>query len=122
MKQSRAQKEAKLRRAADEMIKALLDWDEKNGAPSLTEIEEEVLGLRQQIGQEMVEVVMRGQAAQQPTENPRCASCGAEMRYKGQKGRMMESRVGGVEVERGYYYCACCKSGFFPPGRATRVG
>ena len=85
MKQSRAQKEAKLRKAADEMIKALLDWDEKNEAPSLTQIEEEVLGLRQRIGQEMVEVVMAGQEAQQPAENPKCENCGAEMRYKGQK-------------------------------------
>ena len=119
MKLTRAQKEAKLRKAAEEMIKGLLDWDEQNAAPNLTAIEDEVLVLRQRIGQAMVAVVVGGQAAQQPVENPRCPGCGREMRTKGEKRRTVESRVGGVEVERGYYYCACCKSGFFPPGPPT---
>jgi len=43
-------------------------------------------------------------------------------RRMGQPGRGDASRVGGLKVERGYYYCACCESGFFPPGPATGVG
>jgi hypothetical protein len=31
----------------------------------------------------------------------------------------VESRLGGIEIERGYYYCAACQSGSFPPRRAT---
>ena len=38
------------------------------------------------------------------------------------KGLDIESRLGLIEVERGYYSCACCHSGFFPPGRAACVG
>jgi hypothetical protein len=119
MKLSRTQKEAKLRKAADEMITALLEWDEQHAAPNLTAIETAVLALRQRLGQEMVAVVVAGQEAQQPVAHPQCEQCGAEMRYKGQKGRAVESLVGGLTVERGYYYCACCKSGLFPPGSAT---
>jgi hypothetical protein len=119
MKLTRAQKEAKLRKATDEMIEALLAWDEGNSAPNLTQIEDEILALRGQMGEEMLAVVLAGQEAGQPAEKPKCPQCGAEMRNKGQKGRLVESRVGGGEVERSYYYCACCKSGFFPPGPAT---
>ena len=119
MKLTRAQKEAKLRKAADEVIEKLLAWDDENKAPNLTQIEDEILELRRQMGQEMLAVVLRGQETGQPAENPECPQCGEEMRYKGQKERGMESRVGGLEMERGYYYCACCKSGIFPPGPAT---
>ena len=119
MKLTRAQKEAKLRKAADEMIEALLAWDEANTAPNLTQIEDEILELRQRFGREMLGVVLAGQEMGQPFESPHCPACGAELRYKGPKVRSVESRVGGLAVERGYYYCACCQSGIFPPGPAT---
>jgi hypothetical protein len=115
MEQRRHQKREKLRKASEEIIERLLDWEEENKAPNLMAIEEVVLKLRQRLGQAMVQVVVEGQAARQPVESPRCERCGGEMRNKGEKGRGVESRVGGIEVERGYYYCACCKSGFFPP-------
>jgi uncharacterized protein with PIN domain len=119
MKLTSAQKEARLRKAADEMIAAWLAWDEENCAPNLMQIEDEILELRRRMGQEMLAVVLSGQEMSQPAENPKCPRCGAEMRYKGQKEKAVESRVGGLEVERGYYYCACCGSGFFPPGPPT---
>jgi hypothetical protein len=122
MKLTRAQKEAKLRKAAEGMIAALLAWDEENSTPNLTQIEDEILELRRQMGQEMLAVVLAGQEAGQPAQNPKCAQCGGEMRYKGRKERSIESRVDGVEVERGYYYCIRCKSGFFPLDRQLELG
>ena len=122
MKLTRAQKEAKLRQAADEAIEALLAWDEENPAPNLTQMEDVILELRRRIGQQMLGVVMAGQEMAQPAANPPCPKCGREMRYKGHKGRDVESRVGELEMDRGHYYCARCKSGFFPPGPATGVG
>jgi hypothetical protein len=119
MKLTRGQKEAKLRKAADEMIEALLEWDEANQAPNLTQIEDKILELRQRMGQEMLAVEIAGQALRQPVENPSCPDCGSKMRAKGEKVRSVESRVGGLELERGHYYCARCQSGFFPPGPAA---
>ena len=116
---TRAQKEAKLREVADEVIGSYLTWDDENSAPNLTQIEDKILELRQQMGQILLEVAVASQEMNQPVESPKCTKCGEEMRYKGQKERGMESRVGGLEMGRGYYYCACCKSGIFPPGPAT---
>jgi len=119
MKLTRAQKEAKLRKVTEELIQQMLEWEDENKAPNLTQMEDEVLMLRQRFGQELVAVMVGGQEAEQPVENPKCEKCGAEMRTKGDKERSIESRLGGLTIERGYYYCACCKSGFFPPGQAT---
>lgn len=46
MQKTREQKKAKLAQAADALIEELLDWDEQNQTPNLTQIEEEVLELR----------------------------------------------------------------------------
>ena len=119
MKLSRAQKRAKLEKVAAELIESLLDWDEENEAPNLTEIEDEVLELRQRFGEVLAETVVEGQESQQPSENPVCPECGEEMRPKGKKRKGVESRAGSLEVERGYYYCSHCKGGLFPPGQAT---
>lgn len=119
MKLTRAQKKAKLQAAAEALIEQLLEWDEETPRPNLTAIEDAVLSIRQQMGQEMVEVLVAGQEARQPVEPPCCPHCGQPMRDKGQKGKKVESRVGGIEIERGYYYCPACESGSFPPGQTA---
>jgi hypothetical protein len=119
MKLTRAQKKAKLEAAAAELIEQMLDWDEKNQRPNLTQIEDEVLKLRQHFGEEMAGVMLEGQEARQPVGNPLCPACGKPMRSKGEKRKAVESRLGSMEVERGYYHCPDCASGFFPPRPTT---
>jgi hypothetical protein len=119
MKLTRAQKRAKLQAAVEALIEELLAWDEQNQAPNLTQIEDEVLKLRQQFGQEMAGVVLAGQEARDAVENLLCLKCGKVLRYKGRKGKGIESRLGGIQVERGAYYCQECASSFFPPRPAT---
>jgi hypothetical protein len=101
------------------LIEQLLDWDELNTRPNLTAIEDEILTLRQQFGEEMADTIVAGQETQQPAETPVCPTCGKVMRYKGRKVRQVESRLGGIELERGHYYCSSCESGSFPPGHST---
>lgn len=122
MQQTREQKKARLAQAADTLIEALLDWDEQNQTPNLTQIEDEVLALRQRFGEAMAAVVLEGQGAQQPATGVICPKCGGELRYKGKKHKAVESRAGGLAIRRGYYYCARCESGFFPPGPPTGIG
>jgi DNA repair exonuclease SbcCD ATPase subunit len=116
MKHTREQKRAKLLIAAQAVIEELLDWEEQMDKPKLTDIEAEVLALRERFGQRMAEVVIADQDAKQPVVAAECPSCGQPMRYKGQKGLAAESQVGLLSLERGHYYCARCHSGLFPPG------
>jgi hypothetical protein len=121
MKATREQKRARLLAAAEAAIDELLAWDETNQAPNLRQIEEEVLKLREGFGQELALTVLAGQEAVQPAAGVKCAQCGQEMRYKGQKPTELESWVVNGALERGYYYCPSCKRGLFPPGRTTRA-
>ena len=119
MKRSREQKKAELLAEAEALIESLLDWDERTSKPNLRQIEDEVLELRRRFGQQLAKTVIEDQEAKQPAEAPPCPHCGAAMRYKGQKDADIESRLGTLAVERGYYYCARCQSGLFPPDRSA---
>ena len=116
MQPTRAQKKKQLQASSEELIERLLDWEEKNPAPTLLAIEEEILQIRKQFGSELLKVVVEGQESRQPVVTPRCAQCGQPMRYKGAKKKEVVSRVGEVAIERGHYYCKACQSGLFPPG------
>ncbi len=106
---------------AEEVIDELMRWQEGSDAPTLTEIEDVVLRLRKELGQEMGEAVLSMQEGNRPASGPICPRCGREMRYKGQKTDRVESRVGELKAERGYYHCSRCEEGIFPPGSATGV-
>ncbi len=119
MRRTPEQLEAELMAEAKALIAELVAWEREAGAPKLSQMEEKALAVRQRFGQRLLEAMIEDQEARQPASPPHCPTCGAEMRYKGQKGTDIETRLGGIEVERGYYYCAHCASGLFPPERAA---
>jgi hypothetical protein len=116
MKMSREEKQARLETKARQVIENYLDWEDQHPKPNLTEVEDVILKLRKELGKEMAQMILEEQEERKPVPGPKCAKCGEEMRYKGQKGNQVESRVGLLEVERGYYYCPKCKESIFPPG------
>lgn len=116
MKRTREQTKKMLMAEAEKTIEELLDWQEGTPEPTLREIEEVVLKLRKRMGQQMGKGVLGGQESRVPVSGPVCGQCGQEMEYKGEKGTYVESRIGDLRIERGYYYCPRCRRGFFPPG------
>jgi hypothetical protein len=114
MRRTREQMRARLMARAESVVDKLLDWSEDTSAPNLTQIEGVVLRLREELSTEMAREVIEAQEAKQLAMGPACPTCGREMRYKGQKAVTPQSWVGEVAFERGYYYCAKCKVGFFP--------
>ena len=116
MKRTRATAKADLTKLADEVIDELLDWTENTAAPTLTEIEDIVLKLRQRLSERMTQAVIESQESIRPVPGPTCPTCGQDMHYKDQKPNTVESRVGVLPLTRGYYYCETCRAGLFPPG------
>jgi uncharacterized protein with PIN domain len=100
---------------AEDVIDELLDWSDSTPEPNLTQIEPVVLRLRKRLSEQMALEVINDQEARQPVLGPRCPACQQEMRYKGQKEVTVESWVGDLSIERGYYHCPDCKVGLFPP-------
>ena len=119
MKKSREQLKAEFIAEAEELFDELMEWDEQNEKPNLTQIEEIVLALRKRFGERIAQKVIMGQEERQPAERVPCPACGREMENKGMKNNQVETQMGNLKIERGYYYCPDCKQGLFPPGSAT---
>jgi uncharacterized protein with PIN domain len=122
MPRSRAEIKAELEAEATRLIDALLDWTDQAEAPTLTEIEDEVLKLRQAFAEKLAAAAVDRQATTDPL-TVKCPQCGRPMHQKKHRQRRrVESRVGGVALQRAYYYCQTCRVGLFPPGSAVAGG
>jgi uncharacterized protein with PIN domain len=117
---SREKARERLLAAAEHRIDELMAWADTTERPTLTDIEDVVLRLRKELGEQMAAEVVAMQEENRPVPGPECPQCGKEMRYKGEKRSSVESRVGSLRLERGYYHCPRCGKGSFPPGQATR--
>ncbi len=116
MKQTRAERKIALLRQAEALADELPVWEDKHQRRTLTELEDIVLKRRKRMGEQMARSVVDDQAASSPVPGPKCPDCGREMHAKSRKPRRVESRAGGVPLERTYYYCNHTRRGCFPPG------
>ena len=116
MKRTRVEMKADLMRQAEVLVEELLDWNEQTDEPTLTQIEEVILRLRQRLSEQMGLAVIESQEVTRPVSSPRCPTCQGEMHYKDMKDNTVESRIGHLALTRGYYYCETCRTGLFPPG------
>ena len=116
MSPTRAELRANLLAEAERSIDELLDWTDQTPRPNLTQIENAVLKLRKHLGEQAAQVVIETQETRRPVPGPVCPTCQHEMHYKDTKVQTVESRVGQLQVSRGYYYCETCRQSLFPPG------
>jgi len=115
MGKQREEIKAKLMEEAEVVIDELLDWEAQTERPTLEQIEQVVLDLRQRLSGRMVAGVVEKQDTIRPVPGPTCGECGQEMRYKGTLTKRVLGMTGEIELKRGYYYCTHCHRGFFPP-------
>lgn len=116
MKKDQKKLKAEFLAEAEKAFDELMVWDQNTPEPDLGQIEEIVLKLRKQLGEKLARAAIEQQEKRQPVERPKCPSCEQEMENKGLKSNQVESVVGGIGLERTYYYCPRCKAGYFPPG------
>ncbi len=119
MRKNREEIKGELMKEAEGVIDELLAWEQETEKPNLSEVEQKVMELRERLSKELARAVIAKQETVQPVPGPSCNECGTEMRYKGQKKNRVLSWVGELEMERGYYHCAQCRTGLFPPGSTT---
>ncbi len=116
MKKTRGQVKAEMMKAFEQRLDEALDWQEGRATFRLTELEDYLLGVREEVQVRLAEGLLSQVESQQPVEAPRCERCGGRMEYKGQKQKWVVTRLGEVKVKRSYYWCRGCRQGTFPPG------
>lgn len=103
----------RLQDRANEAIEKLLAQKGGRRDLSMDEMEDLVgefeLEVRQSLMQEII-------ADAQETSSGLCETCGGKLRYKGKKPKRVVTLRGEVMLERDYYQCETCGSGYFPPG------
>ncbi len=114
-KLSRAEQKAVLMQQAEALIEQMLDWTETTDQPTLTQIEDIALDLREQFGQVLSENAITAQENCAPVELPACPQCGQAMRPKGRKHKTVVARVGELKLDRNHFCCPACERGLFPP-------
>jgi hypothetical protein len=115
MRHTSEQIKAAMMHVAEEMADGLIEWAEETSLPTLSQMEEQVLKFRRVLSERATELLLEEQDATAPVQ-VFCECCGQLAENKGHKSVRIESRVGGLEIERGYWYCPHCKAGVFPPG------
>lgn len=82
---------------------------------TLDEIEELALKARGEVGQDLTQALAETETGAS-LYHPACPHCQQEMRYKGQKRKVIRTLSGEIAIKRPYYYCYHCRQGLFPPG------
>jgi uncharacterized protein with PIN domain len=114
-RKTRAEKKAALMAQAEAVVNELLDWTEQSKDPTLTEIEDVVLVLRQRLGRHLTETALESQEQAEPLQFPACPKCHQPMPPKGHKTKKVVTATGEVDMVRSYFYCPQCERGLFPP-------
>jgi len=88
---------------------------ECGGAGSVEEAEELAVALQREVGRVLVEEAMTplGREASYEGSSIAC-ECGRRAKFKGYRARCISTLCGVVRVERAYYYCSHCRSGYVP--------
>ncbi len=109
---TREELKARLLVEAEAIINEIVGQDETDQPRTLNEIEQAAL----KAGQHVKAAVLAGLVANTPPARGKdtCPQCGGRLKGKGKRTKWVLTQAGEVQVERDYYYCAHCKTGFFP--------
>jgi len=109
---SRAEMKAILMERSESLVDQLLDWEGESPRMTFNEIEDAALELRRQLGLDVTgllleETAHNGSISDDGAE-PTCPKCGEGMQYAGDRPYSLETRLGTVDLKRGFYACPAC--------------
>ena len=98
------------------MYDELRQWRAEHPKASIDELAGQVTPRRRELMGELLKQLARQDGAGEVVEGLVCADCAGTMIYKG------ASKRGETVLERAYYYCARCETGFFPLDEKLQLG
>jgi len=109
------QSQGLLQTAFDQMYHELYRWREAHPKASFDEIVQQVTPRRQRLMGLLVAQLAGQHGRGEVVTGLCCERCGQALVYKGQSPRQVEHLEGETQLQRAYYHCPHCESGFFPP-------
>ena len=94
----------------------LRQWRAQHPEASFDEIARQVTPRRRELLGQLLNQLACQHGDGEAVAGVPCPDCGKMMSYKGRPKRTVEHLEGETILERAYYCCAQCESGFFPPG------
>src|SRR5882762_5072219 len=83
--------------------------------PPLSQVSDTVWELRQSLTGGITEtIVKQAHEGERQRTQARCPRCTRVLKVQDHVGRMVETMVGPVELERPYFYCRDCRAGLYP--------
>ena len=116
MSRKNGELKAKLLKKAEALIDEILTNRKAPGEATLADIEQAVLVVGQEFERTLTAELVQESAAELAGEWPLCRECGERMQAKGKRRKRLLSEMGELNVEREYYHCAECGTGFSPSG------
>jgi hypothetical protein len=103
---------AQLLAKAEAAIHEIVEQYQNQQPKTLDEIEHAAI----KAGQDFKVAVLKGMVEANPSSAGvvRCEQCGKKMQHKGTRQKWVQTQAGEVQIEREYYYCETCHTGFFP--------
>ena len=113
MPNKREELEQQLRAKAEEAIRKLLKNLPDKSDLTMTDIENLVGEMGDEVTQSATEAIAQGEQAE-PLEVI-CEGCQVRMQKRGKRKKHVVTKRGEIELERQYYVCPQCGEGIFPP-------
>jgi Zn finger protein HypA/HybF involved in hydrogenase expression len=113
MPNKRKELEQQLRAKAEKAIRNLLEKLPDKSELTMTDIENLVGEMGQEVTQSATEAIAQGEQIE-PSE-VMCERCHVRMQKRGKRKKRVVTKRGEIELERQYYVCPQCGEGIFPP-------
>src|SRR5574337_349253 len=121
MPRLRTELQAELEAEAARLIEEALAWNEQAEAPTLTDIEEQVLKFRKALGERLAQALVEAQPSVEPVLVG-CPQCGRPMHQKRRRQRRrVESRVGPCPWRERITTANPAGKAFFPLDRQLNI-
>lgn len=111
MSKQKEELRAKLLAQAEASIDKLLSDERLSRQMTLSDIEAVVGASEADFRQRALEEIV----AMQQESVRTCPLCGGQLRNKGKRKKRVVTLRGETEIERNYYQCETCQTGYFPP-------
>ncbi len=103
------------------LYEQMVTWRSEHSQATFDEIAAQVQTGRKKLMGHLLEELAVQEVEKEQWQEQVCAECGGKLEDKGVREKRVVHSEGEARLERPYYHCKPCGSGFFPLGRVSGI-